>query len=74
MKNYGWRATKLADAYSLEELDALRRDVESDPASANPDHAQGRSIYLFTKQARKKLDALAWAVTYKLQAIREVRP
>jgi hypothetical protein len=61
---YGWKATKLCDL-SFEELNELREMVVNDPKSANPDHARG-SIYLYTREANRKLDALAWAVTYKL--------
>lgn len=65
-KTFGWKAYKLSD-HSFDDLQRLRRSVEDDPASANPDHANGRSIYLYTKSARRKVDALAWAVTIKLQ-------
>ncbi len=58
-------AYKLA-ALSFEALDGMRLAIESDPANANPACAAGRSIWRFTPKARKKLDALAWAVTYKL--------
>ncbi len=59
----GWKAHKLADL-EMEQLNSLRIAVETDPASANPNR---RSIYLYTPAARKKLDALAWAVTHKLK-------
>lgn len=62
----GWDAVRLSDSYTLAELNTLRGEVESDPASANPGHAKG-SINIFTKAARRRLDALAWAVTYKLR-------
>lgn len=63
---FGWSAPKLADAYSLAQLDALRLEIENDPANANPRHAAGRDIYLYTPAARRKLTALSWAVSYKL--------
>lgn len=62
----GWSPTRLSD-YSFEQLNTLRREVESDPASANPGHAAGTSINLYTPAARRRLDALAWAVTHKLK-------
>lgn len=62
---FGWDFTKLS-AHSFEDLNALRLAVQADPASANPAHASGRSIFLYTAAARRKLDALAWAVTTKL--------
>lgn len=64
----GWKPTRLADAYSLEQLNALRLEVERNPESANPAHAAGRDINLYTPTARRKLDALAWAVTHRLQS------
>lgn len=61
----GWCPVKLSDAYSFDQLNALRLEVEA--AGANPEHAAGRSINLYTPAARRKLDALAWAVTHKLK-------
>jgi hypothetical protein len=66
MKVYGWDAVKLSEAYSLDELAQLRDVVTSDPVNANPDHAKGKSIYLYTKSARKKLEAIGYAIYYKL--------
>lgn len=68
-RNYGWRAHLLAD-HSFTDLELLRQIVMRDPKSANPEHAAGKSIFLYTKSARRKLDALAWAVTTKLNAQR----
>lgn len=48
---------------SMEELIALRKKIEGDPKSKNP--KGGFNIY--TKAAKKKLDDIAWAITYKLQ-------
>lgn len=70
MKNYGWDAVKLADAYGLKELAELRERVVTDPASACPQYAAGKSLYPLTAKARKRLQAIAWAVTY---VIRESR-
>jgi hypothetical protein len=56
--------------YSFAALREMRSAVIGDPANANPAHAAGRDIHLYTKSARKKLDALAWAVTYRLKAQR----
>lgn len=66
MRTYGWDAVKLSEAYTLEELAKLRELVTSDPASANPAHTAG-DIYLYNKKARRKLDAIGWAVYYKQQ-------
>ena len=71
MKNYGWNAPRLADAYTLEELTALRLEVEAEPKNRNPVDANGRpikTIWIYTKPAQKKLDAIAWAITFKIKA------
>lgn len=66
----GWQAVRLSNAYSLDQLNTLRLEVQGDPEAANPAHAAGRDINLYTKGARRKLDALAWAVTHKLAEAR----
>lgn len=65
-RNFGWKAWKLADL-SFAELNELRESVTNDPANRNPPG----SFWLYTPKARKKLDALAWAVTYKLREGKE---
>lgn len=73
MRTYGWDACKLADAYTLEELAALRTSVEAEPKNRTPVDAAGHpigTIHLFIPKARRQLDALAWAVTHKLKAMR----
>ena len=71
LKNFGWDAVKLS-SYSMEQLAELRRQVEAE--HANPFDPQSRytengqpTMHLYDAKGRKKLDALAWAVTYKLQ-------
>ena len=72
LRNYGWDAVKLADAYTFDQLNELRAEVEAQ--HANPKDAEGHpvsggqsTIHLYDKEGRRKLDKLAWAVTYKLQ-------
>lgn len=72
MKNYGWDRVKLAEAYSIEQLNELRKQVEAD--HANPRDEKGRylengkpSIYLFDKKGRQKLDNIGWAIYYHQQ-------
>jgi len=48
---------------TLAELDELRLRIETDPANRMPPD----SFYIYTRQARKKLSDLAWAVTHKLK-------
>jgi len=64
-RNFGWKQHLLAD-HSFADLNRLRLSVENAPDNRNPEHVAGKSIYIYTKSARRKLDALAWAVTTKL--------
>jgi hypothetical protein len=64
---HGWRPTDLAANLSQAQLIELMRAVESDPVSKNPRHSTHGSIFLYTKAAQKKLDALSWAVTHQLR-------
>lgn len=66
--NFGWDACRLADEYAPSDLAAAVLEIHRDPANANPDHASGKSIYLLTKVARKRIDALTWAIFYQKQA------
>ena len=70
IKCYGWDSVKLYRNLSMSELTALQQQVQVDPKSRNPAHATG-SIYLYTKAARRKLDAISWAMTYHLQDARK---
>lgn len=66
-----WNAVRLADENTTEQLHALRESIVNDPANANPAHASGRSIYLYSPAAQRKLDAIALAVTFHLAARRK---
>jgi hypothetical protein len=68
MRTYGYNAVKMSDNLTLEQLTALADNLRNDPKNANPLRAEGRSgsIWLFTKATHKRLDAIAWAVSYKL--------
>jgi predicted RNA methylase len=66
-RNFGWDAVKLSNAYSTDELNAMYRVLARDPAGHNPEHAQGQSIHIYTPSTRKKMDAIAWAITYHLK-------
>ena len=45
---------------SFEELNELRLSIENNPKN------QTKGFYLYTPEARKKLDIIAWAITNKL--------
>jgi hypothetical protein len=68
---YGWNAVRLSSNLTMDQLQELRLAVESDPKSKNPQHAAGKSIWIYAPAARKKLDAIAWAITYHLQQKRK---
>ncbi|WP_414488065.1 hypothetical protein [Stenotrophomonas maltophilia] len=65
---FGWDAVKLADVYPSAALAAAIGEIHADPAAANPEHAAGRSIQIYTKAAKKRTEALAWAIFYQKQA------
>ena len=62
---FGWKGWRLADAYDLPELNAIREAVEKEPGARRPEAE--RSLYIFTAPTMKRLDALSWAVTYRLR-------
>lgn len=68
---FGWDAVRLADQYAADELAAAIMQLHADPANANPAHAAGTSINLYTKATDKRTDALAWAIYYIKQSRRE---
>ena len=47
-----------------QELVEMQRQIETDPSNRTP--RDGRTIYLYTPKARKKLDDIAWAIRYHL--------
>lgn len=58
--------TRLAKL-TMDQLLEKRRAIETDPANSNKNP---RSIYLYTPAAQRKLDNIAWAITYKLGPIK----
>lgn len=57
MKNYGWKPVELANAYSIDQLEKMMKQVEAEHYSPN-------GIQLYDKAGQKKLDALTWAITH----------
>ena len=70
---FGWDPVRLADHYAPDELSAAIMQLHADPANANPAHAAGRSINLYTKTTDKRTSALAWAIFYIKQSRRDPR-
>ena len=67
------RAISLYRRYTMAELTAMQKAICDDPANANPGHTGGGSIYLYTAKARKKLDDIAWAISYHMADRKEAR-
>ena len=55
-------ATKLYEKHSIAELQELRRKIENEPANR-----QTEGIFKYTPSARKKLEAIDWAITFHLR-------
>lgn len=51
---------------SMEQLTDLQRSIMDDPKSRNPEHLAGKSIYIYNKQAKAKLDRLAQEISYRI--------
>lgn len=64
---YGWKPYELSKHLTVSQLIELDEDVRHDPRSANPEHAAGRSIYIYTRAARKRMEAIGWAITHHIQ-------
>ena len=61
-----WNATRLYREHTADELTALAATLQADPVNANPEHAAGRSIWLYTKETHRRLAAIAQAITWHL--------
>lgn len=70
---FGWDAVKLSDAYQANELAQAIQQLHADPANANPEHAAGKSLYLYTAATNKRTDALSLAIFYIKQEAKRVR-
>lgn len=56
-------AVKLFQKHSVDELLAMRQVIQEKPENQTP---KG-SFYLYTPKARRKLDTIAWAITYHIK-------
>lgn len=56
----------LSPKWTMEKLLQKMKEIEEDPNNKNPEHEKGNSIYIYKKEARKKLDEISWAITYLL--------
>lgn len=72
LRTYGFDAVALSNAYDLPELSRLREHVQAHHANpldgnGHPTEDGHHSIHLYDKAGRKKLDAIAMAVTFRLK-------
>jgi hypothetical protein len=73
IKCWDWKATDMATNLTMEELVELQQQVQNDPANKHPTRQRGGdTIWLYKKEAQRKLDAIAWAVTYKIEEKRRM--
>ena len=61
-------AVKLYKKYTIEELQKMMEDIQNDPKNKTTGE-----LYLYTKSARKKTDAISWAIAYHLKDLRKER-
>jgi hypothetical protein len=54
------------DRLTMDELQAARMAIEADPENLNPPG----SFYIYKPRARSKLEAIAWAISHKLAAMK----
>ena len=64
MKVFRWHPVELFRHYSREELRALQRALEQDPKNRNPEYVNGRSLFIYSEKAGRKLNAVGWALNY----------
>lgn len=61
------KAPDLADRHTMEELVEMAAEIRRDTLIPVEERERTGSIHLYPPEARKKLDAIAWTITYKLK-------
>lgn len=65
-----WARAKLdfkhLDKLTDQELTSIQRQIMEDPASQNPDHVAGKSIHIYNKKAKAKLDRIGQEISYRI--------
>lgn len=61
------KATESCKRYTVEQLVAMQEEITSNPDNRNPPGSFNR----YTLKARKKLEELSWAITYRMRMDRE---
>jgi protein-L-isoaspartate O-methyltransferase len=57
---------KHLNSLSMQELGSLQRSIMESAASKNPEHLAGKSIHIYNKQAKAKLDRIAQEISYRI--------
>lgn len=60
-RTYGYDRVKLSDAYTIEELTEMAREIREDPKN----WAEPGGVWIYTRGARTKLDNISWAIRYR---------
>lgn len=68
--NYEFNAVRLFRQRSVEELTAMQAAIQDDPENCNQ---RGNSVYVYRKVARRKLDAIAWAISFHIRLRSQLR-
>lgn len=59
---------ELANRYTMDELAAMAREIRERERIPVKERRRTGSIEMFPPNARKKLDEIAWAITYQLRS------
>lgn len=57
---------RLYENHTLDELAAMMREILADK------QPQPNSLYIYSKAQRTRMDAIAWAITWKMQEAKEM--
>ena len=55
---------------TMPELLAMQKELQDNPVHKNPGWFIGKSCWIYTKTARKRMENIAWAITYLLKEAR----
>lgn len=69
-RTYGFDRVKLAEAYPVSDLTTMAAEIREDPANLDPGYGKG-GLYMYSPQARRKLDNLSWAIRNRQAIDRE---
>jgi len=76
IKTHGYNRVRMYQNLTLEELTELTNQVQDDPKNQTPKDEKGRpvdTIYIYTASARRRLENISWAITYKLHDLKNAK-